>query len=59
MIKGWKNNPQWVQHYERKKTEKIQRQIDRMRANINIDQAMMALDMSIRGHQRQLKVDKC
>jgi hypothetical protein len=48
MIKGWRNNPQWVQHYERKTTEKIQRQIDRMRTNMNIDRAMMAIDVSLR-----------
>jgi len=53
MIKGWRNNPQWVDYYNKKHDAKIQRQADRMRAEVQIQQMMMTSTEAIRSLQRR------
>lgn len=40
MIKGWRNNPQWVAYYEKKQQDKFQRRLERMRLNSEVDRAL-------------------
>jgi hypothetical protein len=40
MIKGWRNDPQWVEHYERKQAFRLAMQIQREQANDRSAQAM-------------------
>lgn len=37
MIKGWKNNPQWVAHYKSKKEEALQRKIALWREELRME----------------------
>lgn len=43
MIKGWRNDPQWVAYFEKKQEAKLQRQIDmaktRMKAKMEVAMA--------------------
>jgi hypothetical protein len=36
MIKGWKNNPAWVEYYERRDIEKKTRQFNRLEMEARI-----------------------
>ena len=40
MIKGWRNNPEWVVYYEKKQEAKIQRQIDTLRTQFQIEKLL-------------------
>ena len=47
MIKGWRNNPQWVQHFEAKAAEKTRREIERIKARYQIEQYDIDVKMAL------------
>ena len=48
MIKGWRNNPEWVVYYEKKQEAKIQRQIDTLRTQFQIEKLLTESKDSIK-----------
>ena len=48
MIKGWRNNPDWVMYFEAKRQTKIQRVIHARAVAIEIAKWSMESDMAIR-----------
>jgi hypothetical protein len=36
MIKGWRNDPRWVEFYAKRNRERMQREIDRLKAETAI-----------------------
>lgn len=43
MITGWKNDPKWVEHYEKKKEERLMRQTNLPRSQMAQEQIAAAL----------------
>ena len=48
MIKGWKNDPQWVTYYEAKVNAARQRKIDKIKASYLLKDQLSEMDYQIR-----------
>ena len=51
MIKGWRNDPRWVDLYERKKEASLQRQFEKMQAEMQIELSFAKADAAMRALQ--------
>ena len=38
MIKGWRNDPKWVEHYQKRDDDRAMRRMDRVRSEIHAEQ---------------------
>lgn len=43
MIKGWRNDPKWVEYYEKKSAYKVNRRMYKLQTEAQIDQMMMTI----------------
>lgn len=58
MIKGWRNDPRWVDYYARKKEAALKDLIDRKSAEFELDEALANADRAMRAmHRKPLKID--
>lgn len=52
MVKGWRNDPRWVELYERRSRERLQREIDRIKIEFHMRQSAEDLEMKMRSLRR-------
>ena len=58
MIKGWRNDPRWVEYYARKKEAALKEEVERMKAVARMDASFAALNRSMRAlNTKPLDVD--
>ena len=59
MIKGWRNDPRWVEIYRQKKKDEFQNNLERMKAQYAIDASSARLEQQMRMLERgSLKVSE-
>lgn len=47
MVRGWRNDPRWVEFYKRRDEERAQREIMRLNLELQMRQNAEALDRAI------------
>lgn len=52
MVKGWRNDPRWVEIYERRDRERIERAIARMKAEHQLQMTRADADRAVAQLQR-------
>ena len=48
MIKGWRNDPRWVEYFARKKEAALNEEIDRRKAQASLDRSFADVDHALR-----------
>lgn len=57
MIKGWRNDPAWVEFYAKRDSERMAREIKRIKDEVSLQQSLAAADAAMRRvHEKPLRM---